>query len=139
MTLAVQLLARGIHARVIDKGDGPASQSRALGIHARTLELLDTMGLADAFIDQGHRVRRLRWYAGQRNLLDLDLARNGSRYGFTLHLPQSQTETLLHARVQELGGTIEQRAELVRLAERGNAVDATLRDATGQETQVSAG
>ena len=139
LILAAQLLARGIHARVIDKGDGPASQSRALGIHARTLELLDTMGLADAFIDQGHRVRRLRWYAGQRNLLDLDMARNGSRYGFVLHLPQTQTETLLRARVHELGGTIEQRVELVRLAERGNAVDATLRDATGRETQVSAG
>jgi 2-polyprenyl-6-methoxyphenol hydroxylase-like FAD-dependent oxidoreductase len=139
LTLAAQLLARGIHARVIDQGDGPAQQSRALGIQASTLELLDTMGLADAFIDQGHRVRRLRWYAGQRNLLDLDLARNGSRYGFTLHLPQSQTETLLRARVQELGGTIEQRVELVRLAERSGAVDATLRDAVGREIEVSAG
>jgi 2-polyprenyl-6-methoxyphenol hydroxylase-like FAD-dependent oxidoreductase len=139
LTLAAQLLARGIHARVIDKGDGPASQSRALGIQARTLELLDTMGLADAFIDHGHRVRRLRWYAGQRNLLDLDLARNGSRYGFTLHLPQSQTETLLRARERELGGTIEQGVELVRLAERRDAVDATLRGADGQEIEVSAG
>jgi 2-polyprenyl-6-methoxyphenol hydroxylase-like FAD-dependent oxidoreductase len=139
LTLAAQLLARGIHARVIDKGEGPATQSRALGIQARTLEVLDTMGLADAFIDHGHPVRRLRWYAGQRNLLDLDLARNGSRYGFTLHLPQSQTETLLRARVQELGGIIEHGAELVRLAERGDAVDVTLRDAAGREIQVSAG
>jgi 2-polyprenyl-6-methoxyphenol hydroxylase-like FAD-dependent oxidoreductase len=139
LTLAAQLLACGIHARVIDKGEGPAQQSRALGIQAGTLEVLDTMGLADAFIDRGHRVRRLRQYAGQRNLLDLDLARNGSRYGFTLHLPQSQTETLLRARVQELGGTIEQRVEMVRLAERGDAVDATLRDAAGREIEVSAG
>ena len=139
LTLAAQLLARGIHARVIDKGAGPASQSRALSIQARTLELLDAMGLADAFVDHGHRVRRLRWYAGQRNLCDLDLARNGSRYGFVLDLPQSRTETLLRARVQELGGTIEQRVELVRLAERGGAVDATLRDAAGQEIEVSAG
>jgi 2-polyprenyl-6-methoxyphenol hydroxylase-like FAD-dependent oxidoreductase len=139
LTLAAQLLARGIHARVIDKGEGLAPQNRAVAIHAGTLELLDTMGLADAFIDQGHRVRRFRWYAGQRNLLDLDLARNGSRYGFVLHLPQSQTETLLRARVRDLGGTIEHRAELVRLAERGDAVDATLRDAAGREIQVSAG
>jgi 2-polyprenyl-6-methoxyphenol hydroxylase-like FAD-dependent oxidoreductase len=139
LTLAAQLLARGIHARVIDKGEGPVQQSRAPGIQARTLEVLDTMGLTEAFIDQGHRVRRLRWYADQRNLLDLDLARNGSRYGFTLHIPQSQTETLLRARVQELGGTIDQRVELVRLAERGDAVAATLRDATGREIDVSAG
>src|SRR6266568_3968348 len=139
LTLAAQLLARGIHARVIDKAEGPSPQSRAVGIHARTMELLDTMGLADAFVDQGHRVRRLRMYASQRNLLDLDLARSGSRYGFTLHLPQSQTEALLRARVQELGGTIEERVELVRLAERGDAVDATLREVTGREIEVSAG
>jgi 2-polyprenyl-6-methoxyphenol hydroxylase-like FAD-dependent oxidoreductase len=139
LTLAAQLLARGIHVRVIDKCEGPASQSRALGIHARTLELLDTMGLADTFVDHGHRVRHMRWYAGQRNLCDLDMARNGSRYGFVLHLPQSQTETLLRARVQELGGTIEQRVELVRLAEHGDAVDVTLRDAAGREIEVSAG
>src|SRR5215472_16978491 len=139
LTLAAQLLARGIHARVIDKAEVPSPQSRALGIHARTMELLDTMGLADAFVGQGHRVPRLRMYASQRNLLDLDLARNGSRYGFTLHLPQSQTETLLRARVRELGGTIEHGVELVRLAERGDAVDATLRDAAGREIQVSAG
>src|SRR5262249_33833554 len=134
-----QLLARGICARIIDKSEGPATQSRALGIQARTLELLDTMGLADAFIDQGHRVRRLRWYAGHRNLLDLNLARNGSRYGYTLHLPQSQTETLLRARVRELGGSIEQGTGLVRLAERGDAVDATVTDAAGREIEVSAG
>jgi 2-polyprenyl-6-methoxyphenol hydroxylase-like FAD-dependent oxidoreductase len=139
LTLAAQLLARGIHVRVIDKGEGPAAQSRALGIHARTLELLDTMGLADAFVDHGHRVRRLRWYADQRILYDLDMARNGSRYGYVLHLPQSQTETLLRARVRELGGTIEQRMELVRLAEPGDAVIATLRDAAGREVEVSAG
>jgi 2-polyprenyl-6-methoxyphenol hydroxylase-like FAD-dependent oxidoreductase len=138
LTLAAQLLARGIHARVIDKGAGPASQSRALSIQARTLELLDAMGLADEFVDHGHRVRRVRWYAGQRNLCDLDLAHNGSRYDFTLDLPQSWTETLLRARVHELGGTIEQRVELVRLTQRGGGVDATLRDAVGREIEVSA-
>jgi 2-polyprenyl-6-methoxyphenol hydroxylase-like FAD-dependent oxidoreductase len=139
LTLAAQLLARGIPARLVDKGDGPAPQSRALGVHARTLELLDTMGLADAFIERGHRVHRLRMYAAGRRLLDLNLARNGSRYGFVLHLPQRDTEALLRARVQELGGTIEQGVELVRLAETGGAVHATLRDAAGRETDMSAG
>ncbi|PVG84533.1 FAD-binding monooxygenase [Nocardioides gansuensis] len=139
LTLAAQLLAMGVRTRVIDKGEGPVLQSRALGIHARTLELLDTMDLAEAFLDQGHQVRRVRMYAGTRNLLDLDLARNGSRFGFVLHLPQSQTETLLRARVRELGGTIEHRVELVRVEERGDVVDATLRDVSGLEIHVNPG
>src|SRR5215203_4915938 len=48
LVLAAQLLARGIRTRVIDKGDGPVPQSRALSVHARTLEVLDVMGLVDA-------------------------------------------------------------------------------------------
>jgi 2-polyprenyl-6-methoxyphenol hydroxylase-like FAD-dependent oxidoreductase len=138
LVLAAQLLARGMSVRVIDKGDGPASQSRAVSIHARTLELLDTMGLAETFVEHGHEVRRFHLYAGNRTLLDLDMARNGSRYGFMLHLPQSQTERLLRIRLNELGGTVEQRVELVRLVEQADGVEASLRDVEGQEIRVSA-
>ena len=80
LVLGAQLLARGISTRIIDKGSGPPPQSRALGIQARTLELLDVMGMAENFIDRGHQIRRFRMYAGGRNLLNLDMSRNGSRY-----------------------------------------------------------
>ena len=59
LVLAAELLARGIRTRVIDKGDGVALQTRAIGIHARTLEILDTMGLADRFTERGQLVRQL--------------------------------------------------------------------------------
>jgi 2-polyprenyl-6-methoxyphenol hydroxylase-like FAD-dependent oxidoreductase len=139
LVLAAQLLARGIRTRIIDKGAGPVPQSRALGVHARTLEVLDVMGLADAFIERGHRVRRYRVHARQRSIFVLDMARNGSPYGFTLHLPQHETETLLRARVQELGGIIEQGVELTRFIEDGNAVYATLRDLAGHESEARSG
>ena len=61
--LAAELLARGIRARVIDKGDGVTLQSRAIGIHARALEVLDMMGIADRFTDRGQIVRRFRYYS----------------------------------------------------------------------------
>lgn len=138
LTLAALLLARGVQVRIIDKAAGPALQSRALGIHARTLELLDTMGLAEDFLALGHRIPHVRMYAGRRRLLDLDLAHNGSRYPFVLHLPQSETEALLRARVQGLGGRIEQGVELLRLANTGDVVDATLRDGSGREVEISA-
>jgi 2-polyprenyl-6-methoxyphenol hydroxylase-like FAD-dependent oxidoreductase len=139
LTLAAQLLARGIRTRIIDKAEGPAPHSRAIGIHARTLELLDTMGLAEDFLGRGHRVAHLRMYAGGRRLLNLNLAHNGSRYPFVLHLPQSETEVLLRARVRELGGSIEQGVELVRLTGRADVVDATVRDRAGREAEISAG
>ncbi|MFN2518815.1 MAG: FAD-dependent monooxygenase [Jatrophihabitantaceae bacterium] len=138
LVLAAQLLARGIQTRIVDKSDGPARESRAVSVHARTLELLDAMHLADTFIEHGHRVRRFRMYAGNRTVLNLDMSRNGSRHGFILNLAQSETERLLRTRLDWLGGTVEQRTELVRVSERDDAVEATLRDAAGRETEIRA-
>jgi 2-polyprenyl-6-methoxyphenol hydroxylase-like FAD-dependent oxidoreductase len=116
LVLAAELLARGIRTRVIDQGDGVALQARAIGIHARTLEVLDTMGLAGRFTECGQVVRQLRFYSRARCLTSLDFARCGSRFGYVLDLPQDQTERLLRARIAELGGAVEQRAKLTRLA-----------------------
>ena len=115
LVLAADLLARGIRTRVIDKGDGVALQTRAIGIHARTLEVLDMMGLAGRFTERGQVVRQLRFYSRGRCLTSLEFGRCGSRFGFLLDLPQDQTERLLRARIAELGGTIEQDAELTGL------------------------
>jgi hypothetical protein len=62
------------------------------------------MGLAGAFIEHGQIVRHFHMYADGRNLVRVDLARNGSRFGFMLDIPQDLTETMLRHRVGELGG-----------------------------------
>jgi 2-polyprenyl-6-methoxyphenol hydroxylase-like FAD-dependent oxidoreductase len=139
LVLAAELLARGIRARIIDKGDGIALQSRAISIHARTLEVLDTMGLAGRFIERGQIVRQLRFYSQLRCLVSLDFARSGSPFGFVLDLPQDETERLLRARVTELGGVIEAGAELTGLTTDGDAVTATIRASAGQTRTITAG
>ena len=139
LVLAAELLARGIRTRVIDKGDGVALQARAVGIHARTLEVLNTMGLAESFIERGQVVRELRFYSRGRCLTSLEFARCGSRFGYLLDLPQDQTERLLRARVAELGGAIEQRAELTGLIPESGAVTATIRCPAGQTRTITAG
>jgi 2-polyprenyl-6-methoxyphenol hydroxylase-like FAD-dependent oxidoreductase len=139
LVLGAELLARGIRTRIIDKGDGAALQSRAIGIHARTLEVLDTMGLAERFIERGQTVRQLRFYSKSRCLAGLDFGRCGSRFGRLLDLPQDETEMLLRARIAELGGMVEQRAELTGLIPDGDAVTATIRGAAGRAQEITAG
>jgi 2-polyprenyl-6-methoxyphenol hydroxylase-like FAD-dependent oxidoreductase len=138
LVLAAQLLARGVTVRIIEKREGPPVHSRAVSLTARTLELLDTMGLAETFVAHGHPVRGFRMYAGARTLLNLDMTHNGSRYGFMLSLPQDETERLLRAHLRGLGGTIEQGVELIRFSDSGDSVDATLRDTPGREFDISA-
>ena len=138
LVLGAELLARGIRTRIIDKGDGMALESRAIGIHARTLEVLDMMGLAERCTERGQVVRHLRFYSSGRCLANLDFARNGSRFGFLLDLPQNETERLLRARIIELGGVIEPGAELTGLTAAGDAVSATIDGHAGQTHTITA-
>src|SRR5690348_8917214 len=63
LVLAAELLARGIRTRIIDQGNAVALQARAIGIHARTLEVLGMMGLAERFLTAGQVVRHMRFYS----------------------------------------------------------------------------
>jgi 2-polyprenyl-6-methoxyphenol hydroxylase-like FAD-dependent oxidoreductase len=138
LVLAAELLARGISTRVIDKGDGVALQSRAIGIHARTLEVLDLMGLADRFVSRGQIARHMRFYSRGRCLASLEFALCGSRFGFLLDLPQDQTERMLRDRVAELGGIVEDRTELRVLDPGAGAVTATVRGPRGEFRTIDA-
>jgi 2-polyprenyl-6-methoxyphenol hydroxylase-like FAD-dependent oxidoreductase len=138
LVLAAELLARGVATRIIDKGDGFALESRALALHARTLEVLDLMGVAERFIDVGQIVRRFTFYSEGRRLLTLKLANNGSRYGFMLNLSQDDTERLLRRRVGELGGAIEYGVELESLQADPAGATAKVRDRDGCTSLISA-
>jgi 2-polyprenyl-6-methoxyphenol hydroxylase-like FAD-dependent oxidoreductase len=138
LVLACELLARGIRARIIDKGDGVVLQTRALGIHARTLEVFDMMGLAERFAEHGQVVRRFHMYADGKTLVRLELARNGSRFGFMLDVPQDVTETILRQRVSELGGSVEQGTELSSLRQDLGGVTATVIGPGGAVRTVAA-
>jgi 2-polyprenyl-6-methoxyphenol hydroxylase-like FAD-dependent oxidoreductase len=139
LTLAAQLLARGIPTRIIDKDPGTPRLSRAIGIGARTLETLNAMGIVERFLDEGHRTRGISVYSGNRRLVKIDMAYSGSRYRFQLHLPQQRTEELLRERVAELGGGVERGMELVDISEDGDGVVATVHDGTGRVSRITAG
>src|SRR3954468_23107991 len=78
LTLAAQLLARGVRTRLVDKDPGLTRLSRAIGIQPRTLETLDMMGIADRFLDVGHRVRAVNVYSGRRRQVGIDMRYSGS-------------------------------------------------------------
>jgi len=138
LVLACELLARGIRARIIDMGDGVLLQTRALGVHARTLEVFDMMGLAERFVEQGQVVRRFHMYTDGKTLVRLELARNGSRFGFMLDVPQDVTETILRRRVSQLGGRVEQETELNGLKVDPSGVTATVTEPEGSTRTITA-
>src|SRR6202790_4130185 len=66
LVLALWLTRLGVNVRIIDKTDGPGTTSRALGVHARTLELYRPAALPAAVVQGGHRVPPLNlWVKGK--------------------------------------------------------------------------
>lgn len=138
MTLAIQLLSRGVSTRLIDQDPGVPKLSRAIGIQPRTMETLDMMGLADRLLTIGHRSLRTGLYVGGRRRAGIDLTYADSEYAFILHLPQNRTEEVLRSRLADLGGKVESGVELLGFVQDADAVKAILKDAEGREVQVSA-
>src|ERR1043165_8120725 len=55
LMLANQLARRGVRPLVIDRHSGPAQQTRAMAVQARTMEIYSSMGLVDQALALGNR------------------------------------------------------------------------------------
>jgi 2-polyprenyl-6-methoxyphenol hydroxylase-like FAD-dependent oxidoreductase len=137
LTLAHELLRRGIKPRLIEKTPFASPNTKALGVMARTLELLAPSGIAKEMLAQGVRVPTLSIWSSGRHLARFDFA-NGieSPYPFILMIPQHTTEAILTDHLVSLGGTVEHSVELVRLTQREDRVEAVLRHADGKEERT---
>jgi 2-polyprenyl-6-methoxyphenol hydroxylase-like FAD-dependent oxidoreductase len=110
-TAAALFLSRaGIPTRIVDKSTRRGSESRALAVNPRTLEILEPTGVTSRILARGRRVHGARlWFEG-RVLRELDIGRLGHEYGFLVALSQATTERLLEGALQEAGGSVERGA-----------------------------
>ena len=81
LMLANQLARRGVKPLIIDRHSGPAQQTRAIGVQARTLEIYARMGLIEQALALGAS-RHRRQHVGERAM---DGAHPGRR-----HRPEPQ-------------------------------------------------
>jgi 2-polyprenyl-6-methoxyphenol hydroxylase-like FAD-dependent oxidoreductase len=132
---ALWLSKLGVRVRIIDKTAEPGTTSRAVGIAARTLELYRQVDLADALVTDGVKVPGVNlWARGKRAAhLSLGLGKGITPFPFALVYPQDEHERLLIERLASLGVQVERRTELIRIEERGDGVDATLKNPDGSE------
>lgn len=141
LMLANQLARRGIRPMIIDRHSGPAQQTRAMAVHARTLEIYAKMGLADQALRLGARGEGADIWANGRWSAHIplgDMGKEQSPFPFVLMLGQDDNERIMGERLAKEGVPIEWRTELVALAERADHVDATLRRPDGSTVTVAA-
>ncbi len=129
LVLALRLHAHGVPFRIIDEHEEPGQESRALVIHARTLEFYSQLGLADRIIEAGTKVEMVRLREGGEEVGAfslLDMGKGLSPYPFALCLPQDEHERILTAALAEQGVAVERGTKLDHLDNGEEAVTVTL-------------
>jgi 2-polyprenyl-6-methoxyphenol hydroxylase-like FAD-dependent oxidoreductase len=111
LLLAGDLAQAGVEVTLFERRSGTSNLTRAFGVHARTMELLDARGLADELLPTGAKVARLRLF----DRIRVDLSQLPSRFPFLLITPQYHVEHLLEERAVKAGAQIVRGAELTGL------------------------
>jgi len=141
LMLANQLARRGVRSIIIDRHSGPAQQTRAIGVQARTMEIYSKMGLAGQALELGQITGGANMWANGRAMARIpigDIGKNLSPFPFILMLGQDDNERIMGAKLQELGVSIQWNTELTAFEQRDGHVDAQLRHPDGAVRPMTA-
>ena len=141
LALAVWLARFGVQLRIVDKTAEVAPVSRALGVHARTLEFYRQLGFADHAVARGVVMESLNLWARDKRVASVSIADIGeglTPFPFVLDLAQDDHERLLIEQLSAAGITVERQTELTGVTQNGDVVIATLRHADGRTEECRA-
>ena len=125
--LAGELRLHGVQALVLEKGAEGTRHGGSLGLHVRSIEVMDQRGLLDRFLALGQQYPLGGFFAGIAKPVPdrLDTA-----HPYILGISQDVTQRLLTEHATELGAEIRHECELVGLSQDGDGVTAELADGT---------
>ncbi|MFI5619354.1 rifampin monooxygenase [Streptomyces sp. NPDC051567] len=127
LMLAGELRLHGVRVLVLEKEAEPTGRSRALGLHVRSVEVMDQRGLLERFLALGEQFAVGGFFAG----IDKPWPdRLDTAHSYVLAVPQRVTERLLTEHATELGAEIRRDRELVGLSQDADGVSAELADGT---------
>jgi 2-polyprenyl-6-methoxyphenol hydroxylase-like FAD-dependent oxidoreductase len=124
LALAAELAGHGINPLIVDRQPAGANTSRACVVHARTMEVLEPLGVTRDLLAQGLKVPIFRIRDRDRPLITIDFAEIASAYPFTLMIPQNRVEQCLLGHLQSLGGCVVRPCQLLRCKASASHVEA---------------
>jgi 2-polyprenyl-6-methoxyphenol hydroxylase-like FAD-dependent oxidoreductase len=127
LMLAGELRLHGVHVLVLEKEAEPTRYVRALGLHVRSIEVMDQRGLLDRFLALGQQYPVGGFFAA---ITKPSPDRLDTAHSYVLGIPQTVTERLLTEHAVELGVEIRRGCELVGLSQDEDGVTAELADGT---------
>jgi 2-polyprenyl-6-methoxyphenol hydroxylase-like FAD-dependent oxidoreductase len=141
LMLACQLARRGIRVLIVDRHSGPAQQSRAMAVQARTLEIYAKLGIADRAIELGKKGTGANMWAEGRWMARIPVGEIGqdlSPFPYVLMLGQDDNELIMGERLRDWGIEVQWNTELHAFEQGADGVTATLRQQDGTPRTASA-
>jgi 3-(3-hydroxy-phenyl)propionate hydroxylase len=135
LMLAGELALAGVDVAVVERRPNQElSGARALGISARTIEVLDQRGIADRFLSAG-QTAQVTGFAVTR----LDISDFPTRHNYGLALRQKHIERILAGWVTELEVPILYGREITGFVQHDSGVDIALANGQSLRTQYLVG
>ena len=135
LMMACQLAIHRISFRIIDKKEYPTSYSGALIIQARSVEILNQMGIAQKVIQEGIIANNISITFNGKQLLKIPVKDIGSgltKFPYLLMVEQSKTEQLLTKFINNLGFSVERKTELLSFKHDKNSVTSRIKHFDGK-------
>src|SRR5437879_7096774 len=141
LMLANQLGRRGVRAVIIDRHSGPAQQTRAMAVHARTLEIYSKLGIAERALELGRRGNGANMWAEGKWTARIplgDIGKSISPFPFVLMLGQDDNERIMGEHLRNWGMAVQWNTELTGINQEPGHVRATLRQPDGSTRTIKA-
>lgn len=139
LALAAELARLRMRVMVADAQAAGANTSRAAVVHARTLEALEPLGVAERLHAGGIEVPTFTVRDRDRCLAALDFSGLDTRYPYALMISQADTERILLERLRELGADVLRPRRLVGLRQDEQQVVARLDDGSAVRARYVVG
>lgn len=124
MMLAAELRLHGVDVVVLERDERPTPMVRSLGLHPRSIEVLDQRGLLDRFLAHGRTYPGGLPFAG----VDAPVPALDTTHDYVLGIPQPVTDRLLAEHAVELGVDVRRGVEVVGVEQDEDGVRVTLAD-----------
>jgi rifampicin monooxygenase len=125
LMLAGELRLHGVRVVVLERDAEPTPVVRSLGLHARSIEIMDQRGLLERFLAVGKQYPLGGFFAGIRKPAP---ERLDTAHPYVLGIPQTITDRLLAEHAIAVGAEIRRGCELAGLSQDEDGVTAELAD-----------
>lgn len=132
LSAALALCQAGMEVRIVDAGKGVDKRMRASTFHPPTLDMIDSLGVADELIEQGLKAPQFQMRQHETNeqvTFDLSAIGDATAYPFRLQVEQHRYCTIVIEAIAKLGVAVEFENAVQSITANDSGVIAHLADA----------